>query len=97
MEDPVSWRISNVLFSVQDWQLHMGNKWEKLSEQQKSHYLTHYRKALEEYKHDIQVWEEKMIRLGNIDVVRNEALIEPKEHSGRVARRPRASARGRKE
>lgn len=91
------WRISNVLFSVQDWQLYMGNKWEKLSEQQKSKYLTHYRKALEEYKHDMQVWEEKMIRLGNIDVVRNEALIEPKEHIGRVSRRPRGSARGRKE
>lgn len=91
------WRITNVLFSVQDWQLYMGNKWEKLSEQQKSEYLTCYRKALEEYKHDIQVWEEKMIRLGNIDVVRNEALIEPKEHSGRVAHRPRESARGRKE
>lgn len=97
MEGPVPWRISNVLFSVQDWQLQVGNKWEKLSEQQKSQYLTHYRKALEEYKHDIQVWEEKMIRLGNIDVVRNEALIEPKEQSGRVAHRPRASARGRKE
>ena len=75
----------------------MGSKWEKLSEQQKSQYLTHYRKALEDYKHDIQVWEEKMIRLGNIDMVRNEALIEPKEQSGRVAQRPGRSARGHKE
>jgi transcription factor A len=69
----------------------MGNKWEKLSEQQKSQYLTQYRKALEEYKHDVQVWEEKMIRLGHIDVVRNEALIEPREHSSRVPHRPRGS------
>jgi transcription factor A len=91
------WRVCNILFSVQDWQLSMGNKWEKLPDQQKSQYLTQYRKALEEYKHDIQVWEEKMIRLGHIDVVRNEALIEPKEHSGRVVQRPRGSARGSKE
>lgn len=83
--------------SFRDWQLSMGDKWEKLSEQQKSQYFTQYKKELEEYKHDIQVWEEKMIRLGHIDVVRNEALIEPKEHSGRVAQRRRGSARRSKE
>ncbi|XP_021920824.1 transcription factor A, mitochondrial isoform X1 [Zootermopsis nevadensis] len=74
-----------------DWQVAMGNEWENLPEEEKSQYLTQYKKASEGYKHEIQIWEEKMIRLGHIDVVRNEALIEPKEHSTRVSRRPRGS------
>lgn len=28
------------------------------------------------YKKELETWEEKMIRLGNLDVVRNVALIE---------------------
>jgi transcription factor A len=67
----------------------MGNEWEKLSEEQKSPYITQSRKSLEEYKREIQIWEEKMIRLGHIDVVRNEALIEPKGRGTIVSRRSR--------
>jgi hypothetical protein len=67
----------------------MGNEWGKLPDEEKSKYLTQYKKALEGYKHEIQIWEEKMIRLGHIDVVRNEALIEPKGHSTRASRRHR--------
>jgi transcription factor A len=72
---------------VQDWQLFLGNEWEKLSEEQKSPYVTQSKKLFEEYKREIQIWEEKMIRLGNIDVVRNEALIEPKRRGTSVSQR----------
>jgi hypothetical protein len=83
--------VSYVFFSVQDWQVTIGNEWGKLSEQQKSEYMTQHRKALEVYKREIQIWEEKMIRLGHIDVVRNEALILPRRHSTRESQRPSKS------
>jgi transcription factor A len=76
---------------VQDWQLFLGNEWLKLSEEQKSPYVTQSKKLLEEYKRDIQIWEEKMIRLGNIDVVRNEALIEPKRRGTSVSQRSKGT------
>ena len=44
---------------------------------------------MEQYKQELQVWEEKMIRLGNIDIVRNEALIEPKVRALQRPRKPR--------
>lgn len=76
---------------MQDWQLFLGNEWLKLSEEQKSPYVTQSKKLLEEYKRDIQIWEEKMIRLGNIDVVRNEALIEPKRRGTSVSQRSKGT------
>lgn len=72
-----------------DWQLFLRNEWEKLHEEQKSAYETQSRKSFEEYKREIQIWEEKMIRLGHIDVVRNEALIQPKKQSTTVSQRSR--------
>lgn len=69
----------------------MQNEWEKLSEEQKSAYMAQSKKSFEEYKREIQVWEEKMIRLGHIDVVRNEALIQPKRQGTKVSQRSRGT------
>ncbi|KAJ9578559.1 hypothetical protein L9F63_005209 [Diploptera punctata] len=66
-----------------DWQKQIAMEWENLPEDTKLPYIEKYKKAMTAYKHEIQIWEEKMIRLGNIDIVRNEALIEPKERSSR--------------
>jgi transcription factor A len=76
---------------VQDWQVFMGNEWEKLSEEQKYPYVAKAKKSFEEYKREIQIWEEKMIRLGHIDVVRNEALIEPRRRGPSVSRRSKGT------
>ncbi|PSN54930.1 hypothetical protein C0J52_01675, partial [Blattella germanica] len=70
-----------------DWQLSMSKEWDKLSEEKKSEYLNKYKKLIEGYRREMQIWEEKMIRLGHIDLVRNEALIEPKEHTTKAPRR----------
>jgi hypothetical protein len=32
--------------------------------------------AMDAYKQDLSKWEERMIRMGNIELVRNEALME---------------------
>ncbi|PNF23876.1 hypothetical protein B7P43_G13727 [Cryptotermes secundus] len=77
--------------SFKDWQIQMQNEWEKLYEEQKSAYMARSRKLFEEYKREIQIWEEKMIRLGHIDVVRNEALIQPKRQGTSVSQRSRGS------
>jgi transcription factor A len=69
----------------------MGNEWEKLSEEQKAPYVSQSKKLFEEYKREIQIWEEKMIRLGHIDVVRNEALIEPKKRGTSVSQRSKGT------
>lgn len=76
---------------MQDWQVYMRNEWEKLHDEQKSSYMTRSGKSFEEYKREIQIWEEKMIRLGNIDVVRNEALIQPKRQGTNVSQRSRGT------
>ena len=74
---------------MQEWQRGVGKEWAKLSEEEKSPYFEKYKKAMEEYRHELQIWEEKMIRLGNIDIVRNEALMEPKVRSLQRTRKPK--------
>jgi transcription factor A len=69
----------------------MRNEWEKLYEEQKSPYVVRSRKSFEEYKREMQIWEEKMIRLGHIDVVRNEALIQPKRQGTNISQRSRGT------
>lgn len=74
----------------QDWQTSIAKQWENLGATEKSRYLAEGKRAMETYKRDLQVWEEKMIRLGHIDVVRNEALIQPK---GATRQEPRLHRR----
>ncbi|XP_068081770.1 transcription factor A, mitochondrial [Anabrus simplex] len=64
--------------SFREFQLKVGKEWENLPEEKKQKYQIESKQAMEIYKREVQSWEEKMIRLGHIDVVRNEALIEPK-------------------
>lgn len=51
-------------------------KWNELSDDEKKAYNVGFANDIGKYKQDLAKWELKMIRLGNVDLVRQEALIE---------------------
>ncbi|KAH8278753.1 hypothetical protein KR018_008432 [Drosophila ironensis] len=65
--------------TYRDWHQKTTAKWSRLSDGEKEVYMRESRKELELYRKAISVWEEKMIRLGHIDVVRHGNLIDPPE------------------
>ncbi|KAH8381380.1 hypothetical protein KR093_003908 [Drosophila rubida] len=65
--------------TYRDWHQKATAKWTRLSDDEKAVYLQESRKELDQYKKTISIWEEKMIRLGHIDVVRHGNLIDPPE------------------
>jgi len=58
-------------------------KWGQLSEAQKKPYLEAYHSEMEGYKRELDKWEQKMIKAGNLDVVRNPII----DTSAKVPRR----------
>nr|CAD7431511.1 unnamed protein product [Timema monikensis] len=62
------------------WQQKVSQEWESLPDEKKVQYLDKASHYWQSYIQELQLWEEKMIRLGHIDVVRNEALIEPRSN-----------------
>lgn len=59
----------------------MAEKWSKLTDSEKNVYLSSAKIDIEKYKQELTKWEIKMVRQGHLDVVRNEALIEPNPHT----------------
>ena len=52
------------------------DEWRAMSEEKKTQYNDATRTEMEQYKQELAKWELKMIRLGNQDLVRQEALVE---------------------
>uniref|UniRef100_A0A1A9V5H5 HMG box domain-containing protein n=1 Tax=Glossina austeni TaxID=7395 RepID=A0A1A9V5H5_GLOAU len=65
--------------SWRDWFKQVAAKWAQLSQDEKDVYLQESRRELEVYKKELTSWEEKMIRQGNVDVIRHSSLIDPPE------------------
>ncbi|XP_075147554.1 mitochondrial transcription factor A isoform X1 [Haematobia irritans] len=65
--------------TFREWHQAATQRWSELPQADKDIYLQESRKDFETYRKDIAVWEEKMIRMGNIDVVRQGNLIDPPE------------------
>lgn len=63
--------------TYREWHAEMTKRWSNLSDAEKEPFLQMFRDKLVKYKEDIAVWEEKMVRLGNMDVVRPEVLVDP--------------------
>lgn len=70
-----------------DFHKQIVEKWHALPENKRAVYNEAYKSELEGYKRDLAKWELKMIRLGNQDLVRQEALI---EQSLDVTRKPKS-------
>lgn len=68
--------------------LEMAVKWGKMTDEQKKSYSDQFQRDMALYKLEIEKWETKMIREGNLDVVRNPLLDEPmvKTSQGRPKR-----------
>jgi HMG (high mobility group) box len=58
------------------WQKMVAEKWLNLTEEAKKPYLDAANADNLKYKQELAKWELKMVRLGNIDLVREEALID---------------------
>lgn len=69
-----------------EWQQKIADKWNKMSDAERKPYNDASHAEFAKYKQDIAKWELKMVRLGNIDLVREEALIEH-ENSQKPKRR----------
>ncbi|XP_001995833.2 transcription factor A, mitochondrial isoform X2 [Drosophila grimshawi] len=76
--------------TYREWHQKATAKWTRLSDDEKAVYLRESRKELDHYKAAISIWEEKMIRLGHIDVVRHGNLIDPPEPKARKSQVPKA-------
>jgi hypothetical protein len=63
---------------LQQWRTKIVQQWNNLSDKEKEVYTKKMKVNQDNYKRELRQWEERMIRLGNIDLVRNEALIEPR-------------------
>lgn len=69
-----------------EWQKVVAEKWNSMSETERKPFNDAAQVEFVKYKQEITKWELKMVRLGNIDLVREEALIEH-ENSQKPKRR----------
>ena len=63
--------------TYREWQLKTAAKWNALTDGQKEKYISAFKSESESYKQHLAKWELKMVKQGHVDVVRNEALIDP--------------------
>lgn len=62
--------------SYLEWQKKAGEKWNSLTDEQKKVYTDAAQPDFVKYRQELSKWELKMIRMGNTDLVREEAMIE---------------------
>lgn len=65
--------------TYREWYQTCIDRWGKLSPNEKEEFFKEAAVEFEKYRKDITMWEEKMVRLGNVDVVRVKAQVDP-EH-----------------
>lgn len=58
-----------------EWQLKMSKEWENMPQEAKDKYTEQAKKEQELWREKMVKWEEQMIRLGNMDVVRTDVLL----------------------
>lgn len=66
-------------------------KWHALTDAKKKTYNDAFSSDLVKYRQELARWELKMIRLGNVDLVRQEALVEQPAKRKVGARKPKDS------
>lgn len=61
-----------------DFQRQIADKWKTLTDTEKKPFVDAMIEQMKEYQKLMIVWEEKMIKLGNTDIVRHDAQLDPK-------------------
>lgn len=76
----------------------LGAKWATMSEAEKKPFVDAAAKALVQYKKDLEVWEARMVKEGNMDVIRNpiftEELTAPKKATAATKSPPSPRKKG---
>ncbi|XP_008556738.1 transcription factor A, mitochondrial [Microplitis demolitor] len=62
-----------------EWLGEIAKEWASLSPDKREKYDIESKKLMAQYKNEMTQWEEKMIKMGQIDVVRRHVLLELKE------------------
>lgn len=62
--------------AYRDFQRKIVEEWKMMSETRKKTYIDAFHVEMKDYKRELAKWELKMIRLGYVELVRQEALIE---------------------
>lgn len=57
------------------FQLRVAQQWKSMADSERKPYIDRSKEMNEKYKEELTQWEEKMIRLGNIDIVRNDSKV----------------------
>lgn len=60
--------------SIGEFQVLVSEKWRNLAESEKQKYSEQAKKAHDAYEKELSAWEEKMVKLGNLDLVRQKTL-----------------------
>ncbi|XP_059617164.1 transcription factor A, mitochondrial [Phlebotomus argentipes] len=75
--------------SYQEWLSSNSAKWIALSEKQRDTYIQSSHDEMQKYREELIKWEKNMVKLGHVDVVRQEALLDippPKSSRKRTAK-----------
>lgn len=67
------------------FQKNVADNWAKLTDEQKKPFMEKTEALMKEYQKNMVEWERKMIKIGNTDIVRQDALLEPKPTRARVS------------
>lgn len=65
--------------TFREWQQRSSALWQTLSETAKQPYFERSQAAFNKYSDELLLWEEKMVRQGNVDLVRSSMLVDPME------------------
>lgn len=76
---------------VNDFRRVIAQRWAALPDEKKKPYLDAFQQELVKYKKDLSSWEAKMIRLGNVDLVRAESITPVHVELKQRERRPKAT------
>lgn len=65
--------------TFRDWQRRCSALWQTLGETAKQPYFERSQAEFNKYSDELLLWEEKMVRQGNVDLVRSSMLVDPVE------------------
>lgn len=62
-----------------EWLQECAKKWNAMTNEQKKPFVEEQKDSFKEYQIKMSAWEKEMIKLGNLDIVRQDALLDPND------------------